>query len=80
MDVFVSLPDNEPFGMVVEAMGLGKPVIASASGGPTEIITDGENGPLALWRHGMHLQTQFSTILMIASLPVASEPQHGNAS
>ena len=47
MDVFVHASDNEPFGMVViEAMALGKPVIASASGGPTEIITDGENGLL----------------------------------
>jgi glycosyltransferase involved in cell wall biosynthesis len=37
----------EPFGMVVvEAMALGRPVIASALGGPAEIIQDGVNGLL----------------------------------
>jgi glycosyltransferase involved in cell wall biosynthesis len=48
MDIFVHASDNEPFGIVtIEAMALGKPVVAAASGGPTEIITDGENGLLA---------------------------------
>lgn len=47
MDVFVNASDREPFGIVVvEAMALGKPVIAGAEGGPPEIITDGENGTL----------------------------------
>ena len=47
MDVFVHASDNEPFGIVViEAMALGKPVVAGAAGGPTEIITDGVNGLL----------------------------------
>jgi glycosyltransferase involved in cell wall biosynthesis len=47
MDVFVHASDREPFGIVVvEAMALGKPVVASASGGPAEIITDGEDGLL----------------------------------
>lgn len=37
----------EPFGQVVtEAMALGRPVIASAAGGPAEIITDGHDGVL----------------------------------
>jgi glycosyltransferase involved in cell wall biosynthesis len=37
----------EPFGMVViEAMSLGRPVIATRGGGPSEIITDGEEGLL----------------------------------
>jgi glycosyltransferase involved in cell wall biosynthesis len=37
----------EPFGMVViEAMALGRPVIASNTGGPPEIIDDGETGLL----------------------------------
>jgi glycosyltransferase involved in cell wall biosynthesis len=47
MDVIVHASDNEPFGIVViEAMALGKPVVAAASGGPTEIITDEVDGLL----------------------------------
>ena len=47
MDIFVHASDNEPFGLVIiEAMALGKPVIAGNAGGPTEIITDGVNGLL----------------------------------
>jgi len=47
-DVLVHASDCEPFGMtVVEAMSLGKPVVAGASGGPQEIITDGVDGLLA---------------------------------
>jgi glycosyltransferase involved in cell wall biosynthesis len=37
----------EPFGqVVVEAMGVGRPVIASAAGGPLEVVTDGITGLL----------------------------------
>lgn len=37
----------EPFGqVVVEAMALGRPVIAADAGGPAEVITDGEDGLL----------------------------------
>ncbi len=58
MDVVVHASDREPFGIVIiEAMALGKPVIAGDAGGPTEIITDGVQGlltpyedPLALSR------------------------------
>jgi glycosyltransferase involved in cell wall biosynthesis len=47
MDVFVHASDREPFGIVViEAMALGKPVIAGSTGGPAEIITDGVDGLL----------------------------------
>jgi glycosyltransferase involved in cell wall biosynthesis len=48
MDVVVHASDNEPFGIVViEAMALGKPVVAGATGGPREVITDRVNGLLA---------------------------------
>jgi len=47
MDIFVHASDQEPFGIVIiEAMALGKPVIAGNAGGPTEIITEGVNGLL----------------------------------
>lgn len=46
-DVVVHASDREPFGIVVvEAMALGKPVVAGASGGPLEVITDGVDGLL----------------------------------
>lgn len=47
MDIVVHASREEPFGLVVlEAMALGKPVIAANSGGPVEIITDGVQGVL----------------------------------
>ncbi len=48
MDVVVHASDREPFGIVViEAMALGKPVVAGDAGGPAEVITPGEDGLLA---------------------------------
>lgn len=48
MDVIVHASDREPFGIVViEAMALGKPVVAGSEGGPAEIVTDGVDGTLA---------------------------------
>ncbi len=47
MDIVVHASDREPFGIVViEAMALGKPVIAGDRGGPSEILVDGEQGLL----------------------------------
>ena len=48
MDIIVHASDREPFGMVIiEAMALGKPVVAGSEGGPSDIITPGTNGLLA---------------------------------
>jgi glycosyltransferase involved in cell wall biosynthesis len=47
MDIVVSASLAEPFGMViVEAMALGKPVVATKVAGPLEILTDGVDGVL----------------------------------
>jgi glycosyltransferase involved in cell wall biosynthesis len=68
MDVFVHASDKEPFGIVIiEAMALGKPVIAGDAGGPTEIITDGINGLLTPYGD--------SEALAIAILRYLDEPE-----
>ena len=47
MDIIVHASDHEPFGIVIiEALALGKPVIAGAEGGPAEIISHGHDGLL----------------------------------
>ena len=47
LDVAVHATNGEPFGLVlVEAMALGTPLVATALGGPTEIVEDGESGLL----------------------------------
>ncbi len=47
VDVVLLPSENEPFGYVVlEGMALGKTVLASASGGPLEILVDGQDGLL----------------------------------
>ena len=51
--------DREPFGIVVvEAMALGKPVVAGAEGGPCEIITPGVDGLLAPYEDAEALARQ----------------------
>jgi glycosyltransferase involved in cell wall biosynthesis len=51
MDVVVHASNQEPFGIVVvEAMALGKPVAATNTAGPTEIICPGVDG--LLWTAG----------------------------
>jgi glycosyltransferase involved in cell wall biosynthesis len=47
LDVTVHTTEGEPFGLVlVESMALGTPVVATAVGGPTEIVEDGRSGLL----------------------------------
>ncbi|HEX4625180.1 MAG TPA: glycosyltransferase [Solirubrobacteraceae bacterium] len=47
MDVVVSAAADEPFGLtIVEAMALGKPVVAAAGGGPRDIVRDAIDGVL----------------------------------
>lgn len=47
MDIVVHASDQEPFGLVVvEAMSLGKPVIATTPGGPREVLTHETSGLL----------------------------------
>lgn len=47
LDVFVSASSSEAFGLaIVEAMAAGVPVVATASDGAREIITDSETGQL----------------------------------
>lgn len=56
MDAIVHASDNEPFGIVVvEAMALGKPIVAGAVGGPTEIITPAVNGLLTPYGNSVAL-------------------------
>jgi glycosyltransferase involved in cell wall biosynthesis len=46
-DIFVLPSPSEPFGLVlIEAMSLAKPVIATRSGGPLEIVVEGKTGLL----------------------------------
>lgn len=50
MDIFVHASDHEPFGIVIiEAMALGKAVIATREGGPSEIIHPDIDGQLTPW-------------------------------
>jgi glycosyltransferase involved in cell wall biosynthesis len=47
-DIFVLPSLAEPFGLVIlEAMSLGRPVVATRAGGPLEIVVDGKTGVLA---------------------------------
>lgn len=56
--------DVEGFGLVIlEAMASGLPVVASSSGGITDIIRDGENGLLAQERNVSQLAEQINKLI-----------------
>lgn len=56
--------DQEGFGLVLlEAMASGLPVIASKSGGITDIITDGENGLLVEEKNPLDLAEKLNRLL-----------------
>lgn len=64
MDIVVHASDREPFGIVViEAMSLGKPVVAGSAGGPAEIITEGVDGLLTPYGDAPALATAISRVL-----------------
>jgi glycosyltransferase involved in cell wall biosynthesis len=55
---------EEPFGMVaVEAMAVGRPVIAARGGGLTEIVADGETGFLYDARDAGQLAERLAQLL-----------------
>lgn len=64
LDVFVHASDHEPFGIVViEAMALGKPTIATNTAGPTEIITPEVDGLLTPYGDTGALATELLRVL-----------------
>ncbi len=64
MDVVVHASDREPFGIViVEAMSLGKPVVATDDGGPIEIVTNNTDGLLTPFGDAFALATAVNRYL-----------------
>ena len=69
MDVFVHASHEEPFGVVIlEALALGLPTIASAPGGPVDMIADGVNGILVRSGNTYELSSAIVAILEDATL------------
>ena len=64
LDIFVLPSIREPFGLVLlEAMASGIPVIATSSGGPLDIIRNGQNGLLATSEDSKSLADKISELL-----------------
>jgi glycosyltransferase involved in cell wall biosynthesis len=69
MDMLLSASDQEAFGRtLIEAMSCGLPVVATRSGGPEEIVLDGETGFLVPAGDAQAMATAISRILSDASL------------
>jgi len=70
MDVFIHASIRpEPWGLVVlEAMAMGKAIIASNDGGPVEMIVDGESGFLVEPGNPEHLAAKLNILLGDPSL------------
>jgi glycosyltransferase involved in cell wall biosynthesis len=63
-DIFVLPSLAEPFGLaLLEAMALGRPVVATAAGGPLEIVTPGCTGLLVPPSHPQELANALLTLL-----------------
>jgi D-inositol-3-phosphate glycosyltransferase len=68
-DICVVPSRTETFGLVaLEAQALGTPVVASAVGGLTEIISDGETGILVADRHPQAFAEAIASLLDDAAL------------
>jgi glycosyltransferase involved in cell wall biosynthesis len=68
-NVVVHASDREPFGLVVlEAMALGKPLVAGAEGGPAEIIRDGRDGYLVPFGDARMLADRIGRLLADSEL------------
>lgn len=64
-DIFVLPSLAEPFGLaIVEAMALGKPVIATRAGGPREIVTHGQTGLVVTPEDPAELSAALLTLLL----------------
>ena len=65
IDIFCLPSTIEPFGIILlEAMEHSKPIVATFSGGPSEIITDGENGLLADIESSQSLYNKLEKIII----------------
>jgi len=65
IDIFCLPSTIEPFSIILlEAMEHSKPIVATLSGGPSEIITDGENGLLADIESSQSLYNKLEKIII----------------
>jgi len=71
---------DEAFGLVlVESLATGTPVVASATGGPTEIVTDEQIGRLAEPRDPRALAEAICAVIELAANPATPRRCHDHA-